>query len=125
MTQSSFESLKAPGINVHAHPKGDVLMIEMVGSVDGRDAGTVFDAYWSGIDSAIRQAGLRTVELDIRGLEFMNSSGILTIVRWLSKIKESPTYEIVIHHDRELTWQRTNVPVLAKLAPAVVRLPGA
>ena len=125
MAPSSFESLKAPGVTVNARLVEGVLMLEMLGAVDARDAGAVFDAYWSRTDAAIRKEGIRKVELDLRGLEFMNSSGLLTIVRWLTKVKDSPGYEMAIHYDRELTWQRTNVPVLAKLAPTVVRLPGA
>ena len=125
MASSSFEPLKAPGVTVNVRLVEGVLMLEMLGAVDARDAGAVFDAYWSRIDADLRKEGIRMVELDLRGLEFMNSSGLLTIVRWLTKVKDSPGYQIIIHHDRELTWQRTNVPVLAKLAPTVVRLPGA
>jgi hypothetical protein len=53
-------------------------------------------------------------------LDYMNSSGILTLVRWAMAAKADPAYRIVIRHDRNLTWQKVNVPVLAKLAPAVV-----
>ena len=60
--------------------------------------------------------------LDIRGLEYMNSSGILTLARWLMKVTSHAAYQVVIEHDPDLTWQHSNVPVLAKLAPSVVRV---
>ena len=55
----------------------------------------------------------------------MNSSGILTLVRWVTRAKALPperAYQIHFHFDRNYTWQKTNVPVLGKLAPDVVRL---
>jgi hypothetical protein len=94
----------------------------MAGTVDVRDPGVLFDPYWANLDEALRREGIRHVELDLSGLDFMNSSGILTLVRWMLKAKAVPAYEILVRHDQNLTWQKTNVPVLAKLAPGVVRM---
>ena len=118
----SFAPLEIPGVTVTPEVHGDTLRVVMKGTVEARDPGATFDPYWAGLDDAVRQQGLRQVELDISGLDFMNSSGILTLVRWLMKVKAQPAYQIVLRHDQNLTWQKTNVPVLAKLAPAVVRL---
>jgi len=122
MASSSFATLEAPGVTVTAVPQGDTLRVAMKGTVESRDPGASFDPYWSGLDEAVRREGIRQVELDLSGLDFMNSSGILTLVRWMMKVKAQPAYQIVVRHDQNLTWQKTNVPVLAKLAPAVVRL---
>jgi hypothetical protein len=50
----------------------------------------------------------------------MNSSGILTLVRWITKLKINPGYRLVFRYDRNVTWQRSSIPTLAKLAPNVV-----
>ena len=122
MSASPFVSLDAPGIRVDAQRDGVVLRVAMSGSVEARDPAALFDPYWSGLDEAVRALGLTQVELDLSRLDFMNSSGILTLVRWVMKLKARPDYELLIRYDDELTWQRTNVPVLTKLAPAVVRM---
>jgi hypothetical protein len=66
---------------------------------------------------------MKRVEVDLRDLNFMNSSGILTLVRWITKAKtHAPfdAYKLVLRYDRNVTWQRSCVPTLAKLAPNVV-----
>jgi hypothetical protein len=55
----------------------------------------------------------------VRDLNFMNSSGILTMVRWITKAKDK-AYQLILQYDRNVTWQRTSIPTLAKLAPGVV-----
>ena len=122
MSGAVFGSLDTPGVKVRAFRDGGVLRLVMSGSVEEREPGVLLDPYWAMVDEAARREGITRVELDIAGLDFMNSSGILTLVRWMLHVKDEPAYEIVIRHDRELTWQKTNVPVLAKLAPAVVRV---
>ena len=55
----------------------------------------------------------------------MNSSGILTLVRWVMRLIASTgaaPYKVVFRYDPNVTWQRTNVPVLARLAPESVTL---
>jgi hypothetical protein len=122
MARSSFASLDTQAAKITAALEDGVLRVVMSGTVDAREPGDLFDPYWRDLDEAVRREGVTTVELDLSGLEYMNSSGILTLVRWMLRVKAQPAYHIVVHHDRSLTWQKTNVPVLAKLAPAVVRM---
>jgi hypothetical protein len=122
MPATSFASLDAQGVKVKARLEGGVLRLVMSGSLEARDPSALFDPYWNNVDQTLRSKGVKEVDLDICGLDYMNSSGILTLVRWAMAAKTDPFYEIVIRHDQNLTWQRVNVPVLAKLAPAVVRM---
>ena len=122
MSPTSFAPLQAPGVTVTPTAHGDSLRVVVAGTVETRDPGALFDPYWADLDQAVRREGIQRVELDISSLDFMNSSGILTLVRWIMKIRAQPAYQLVLHHDQNLTWQKTNVPVLAKLAPSVVRL---
>ena len=119
---TDFAWLNTQGVRIAPRLDGTVLRLTMSGSVDGRDPGAVFDPYWTTVDQAARREGITEIELDIRELEYMNSSGLLTLVRWLMKVREQTAYAIVIRYDRDHTWQKTSVPVLAKLAPGVVRV---
>jgi hypothetical protein len=122
MAESPFASLHADGVTINARLENDVLRIVMGGSLESRDPRASFDPYWTALDDAIRRERVARVVLDIRGLEYMNSSGILTLARWLMKVTSHAAYQVVIEHDPDLTWQHSNVPVLAKLAPAVVHV---
>ncbi len=122
MTESTFPSLQADGVTITARRESDALRIVMTGSLESRDPRASFDPYWTALDETIRREHVSRVVLDIRGLDYMNSSGILTLARWLMKATSHSAYQVVIEHDPDLTWQHSNVPVLAKLAPAVVQV---
>ena len=95
------------------------LRLTMSGAVEMRDPGEMLNPFWTRIDEEARSRNVQSVEVDIRDLNFMNSSGILTFVRWITKAKDK-AYQLVLQYDRNVTWQRTSIPTLAKLAPDVV-----
>ena len=96
------------------------LRLTMSGAVEMRDPGEMLNPFWTRIDEEARSRNVQSVEVDIRDLNFMNSSGILTLVRWITKLKVSNAYRLVFQYDRNVTWQRSSIPTLAKLAPNVV-----
>ena len=123
MSETAFTPLSAEGLSITPQPSGDVLRVKMTGAVEMRDPGELLNPYWTGIDDAARAKGLKRVEVDLRDVSFMYSSGILTLVRWITKAKTHPpdkAYTLVLQYDRNVTWQRTSIPTLAKLAPQIV-----
>ena len=100
---------------------GDTLRVAMSGAVEMRDPGELLNPYWNGLDDAARAQKFQRVEVDLRDVNFMNSSGILTLVRWITRCKSHGNgYHLVLQYDRNVTWQRSSIPTLAKLAPNVV-----
>ena len=123
MSENAFAPLSAEGLTITPQTAGDVLRVKMIGAVEMRDPGELLNAYWNGLDDAARAHKLKRVEVDLRDVNFMNSSGILTLVRWITRAKTHPTdraYTLVLQYDRNVTWQRTSIPTLAKLAPKIV-----
>lgn len=115
--------LNAEGLSVTPSNDGGVIRLAVSGAVEMRDPGALLNPYWSRVDEETRRTGTKRVEVDLRDLNFMNSSGILTLVRWITKAKTHPSndaYQLVLQYDRNVTWQRTSIPTLAKLAPNVV-----
>ena len=119
-SNESFAPLTTEALSIVPVEEGGVLRIAFSGAVDMRDPGEVLTPYWNALDDLVRRRGLGRVEVDMRYLTFMNSSGILTLVRWIVRVKEHAAYNLVLLYDRNVTWQRTSIPTLAKLAPAVV-----
>lgn len=121
MSREPVNPLKTEGLYIIPQADDDnVMRVVMSGAVEMRDPGDVLNPYWTSIDEQARDRSLKRVELDVRDLNFMNSSGILTLVRWITKLKNAPAYQLVLEYDRNVTWQRTSIPTLAKLAPAAV-----
>ncbi|HKO56279.1 MAG TPA: hypothetical protein VJ276_10405 [Thermoanaerobaculia bacterium] len=123
MNDESLAPLHADGLTVTPRLGDNTLRVTVIGTVEMRDPGDVLTPYWTGIDDEARRRGIRRVELDVKDLNYMNSSGILTLVRWITRAKgheASDAYQLVVYYDGNVTWQRTSIPTLAKLAPQVV-----
>jgi hypothetical protein len=115
--------LEVEGVSVVPQLQGAVLHLRIAGAVEMRDPGDALNPYWNMVDEEARRRKLKQVELDVRDLNFMNSSGILTLVRWITRAKShsaGDSYQLVLRYDRNVTWQRTSIPTLAKLAPSIV-----
>ena len=123
MTTTGFDPLAVEGLSIVPKLENGVLQVALLGAVEMREPGDVLNPYWNRIDDEIRKQSMKRVEVDLRDLNFMNSSGILTLVRWITKAKShsgNDAYRMVLKYDRNVTWQRSSVPTLAKLAPNVV-----
>lgn len=124
MSREPIAPLETEGLNIVPQVGDDgVMRVVVSGAVEMREPGDVLNPYWTSIDEQARSRSLKRVELDLRDLNFMNSSGLLTLVRWITKLKvqaPAPGYQLVLQYDRNVTWQRTSIPTLAKLAPAAV-----
>jgi hypothetical protein len=123
MSENAFTPFSAEGLSITPQASGDVLRVKMIGAVEMRDPGELLNPYWTGLDDAARARKLKRVKVDLRDVSFMNSSGILTLVRWITKAKThdaADAYTLVLQYDRNVTWQRTSIPTLAKLAPKTV-----
>lgn len=123
MTNETLAPFNAEGVKIVPQVHDGVLHVVMSGAIEMRDPGQLLTPYWSALDDEVLRRGLKRVEVDLRDLTFMNSSGILTLVRWITKAKThapASAYTLVLQYDRNVTWQRTSIPTLAKLAPQVV-----
>lgn len=115
--------LHAEGLAVFAKFSHGVLKVLVSGAVEMRDPGELLNPYWIRLDEETRKLGIKDVEVDLRDLSFMNSSGLLTLVRWITRARShtSDSYRMTLRYDRNITWQRASIPTLAKLAPELVK----
>ena len=119
--ERGFVPLMVETLSIVPRLDGDTLRVAMSGAVEMRDPGDALNPYWTLIDEEARRRNVKVVEVDVQSLNFMNSSGILTLVRWITRCKSTPgCYKLVLRYDRNVTWQRASIPTLAKLAPNVV-----
>lgn len=59
------------------------------------------------------------ITLDLRGLEFLNSSGINVLFRLVIKVREKGTMQLVIQGANRVSWQSKSLRNLQRLMPAV------
>ena len=58
-----------------------------------------------------------TITLDIRGLKFLNSSGINTMSRFIIQVRKHKTSQMVIKGRKEIPWQKKSLRNFQRLLP--------
>jgi hypothetical protein len=72
-----------------------------------------------------QRARAEDVTVDVRQLEFMNSSCLKCLVWWVSTVQEQPTegkYKIVFVSSPSVYWQRRSLDALACLAEEIISI---
>lgn len=104
-------------------PKG--VHVKMVGNIDMQDPSRLLDPFFAKLHETAIQKALSEVEVDFRHLEFLNSSGIKALAKWimlLSMSKPDQRYRVKMLHNRAVAWQATSLPTLTLLVPGTVTL---
>ncbi len=73
------------------------------------------------VHSHILTANLASFTVDVRLLNFVNSSAIRLFINWISHA-ERARYKLVFVTDPKVTWHRLNFSVLKSLAPQSVEI---
>ena len=126
MNRLGLEPLHVGALTGEVLDSDDTVSVVLRGDSDARDAGTALDDFLvKRVHPAVMAAGLKTLQLDVTGLEFLNSAGIKALVNWLIAIKKqqaSDRYFIVLQYDEGITWQSKGLKPLACVAPSFLRL---
>jgi anti-anti-sigma factor len=102
------------------------------GAIDVRLAGTADTEVRAQLDEYIKQLHAEAVRLrvpavviDLRQLEFMNSSSLKVFVSWLAQLRElepSTQYKVRIRSNPNLLWQRRSLAALSCFAIDLVTI---
>lgn len=60
-----------------------------------------------------------SMTLDLRGLEFLNSSGIATLSKFVIEIRNRKTVDLTVLGSKAIAWQGKSLVNLGKLMPAL------
>ncbi|MBE9094972.1 hypothetical protein [Tychonema sp. LEGE 07203] len=60
-----------------------------------------------------------TITLDLRKLEFLNSSGINILSKFVIKVRQQKNIQIAIKGSKQIPWQGKSLKNLQRLMPAV------
>lgn len=109
--------------SVASHGDGSI-RICLIGSAESA-AKLDLDALLTGVHSEAQRLDLREVVVDMRELEFMNSSCFKAFVSWAGlaeELEQSRQYKIRIVSDRSKHWQRRSLAALACFAADLIRV---
>lgn len=98
---------------------GGVIHIAMTGTADS-DTKPALDAMFARVHDVAIKSFVRTVSVDLRNLEFMNSSSLKAFLTWFRTLREigaTPPYKVELRTSPDVYWQRRSIQALVSFAP--------
>lgn len=95
------------------------------GDIDVQNPEPIFVPFFEQIHANMIAQGVKYVELDFSKLTFLNSSGIKTLIKWITKVTPLPAdqkYNFKIIANSQITWQETSLKMLSMLAPGLIEI---
>lgn len=119
---SMIGSVREVEFTAEASLREGVLVVTLTGNAD-LNVKAQLDEFLSGVHAEAERRGLSDVEVDVRRLEFMNSSCLKCLVGWISRIQDEPPgrqYRVAFQSSPSLFWQRRSLHALSCLATELV-----
>ncbi len=99
---------------------GERFLLQMSGTAELKDSTPLAELLLKA-DHEVRALGLTQVDVDVRTVEFMNSSALNAFVRWFAGMKErGGGYNVRFLSDPSKRWQRGSLNALATFASGTV-----
>ena len=124
MSHNWSETTKGTDFTAHASARDRSIQVSLTGTADLM-ATSLLDQFVRNVQAEAQRRVAEEVTVDVRQLEFMNSSCRKSFVRWAGAVQEQPDpekYRIVILSNSSLGWQRRSLNALASLAADVVSI---
>ena len=99
--------------------------VKFKGDIDMEDPGVFLDPFFEQLHEGMISQKIKEVKADFKELNFLNSSGIKAVAKWIMKLtdlSDAEKYTIRILYNRDITWQVTSLPTLNFLVPGVVKV---
>jgi hypothetical protein len=119
---SAIASVSEPDFNAEAGNNNGILTVSLTGNAD-LNVKTQLDGFLVAVHEEARRLSVSDVEVDVRHLEFMNSSCLKSLVGWISRIQDEPPakqYRVLFRSSPALFWQRRSLHALSCLASDLV-----
>jgi hypothetical protein len=100
------------------------LTVRLFGSAEA-NASSALDSFLGNVHSSAIAEKIPEVVVDMRSLDFMNSSCFKTFVSWVNKIRDVPDasqYQVRFVADEKKHWQNRRLGALACFATNLIRV---
>ena len=125
MNKLSIENISQGKVAIEVLDNGEGLTVKLIGDIDMEDPSVLLDPMFLKIHQGMVAKKIPFIVADFKSLNFLNSSGIKAIAKWIMKLAMLPPdqkYQIRIAHNKAVTWQVTSLPTLTFLVPGAVKV---
>jgi hypothetical protein len=126
MNTTGIDPIKDIDFTADSKIEGRNLVVVLTGNAD-LNVKNELDRFLVDVHRVAGSLGAEEVSVDVRRLEFMNSSCLKCLVSWISQIQEQPPekhYRIAFLATPAMYWQRRSLHALSCLAPELVSVQG-
>lgn len=116
------EAIHEDDFDAEANVQGTRMQVALTGTAD-LTVKQQLDYFVHDLHTQAQKQALGLVSVDMRRLEFMNSSCLKSLAWWVSAVQEQPPdrrYRIVFLSSPTMYWQRRSLNALAKLAREII-----
>ena len=118
------QPIQAHELNATVTRADDALVVRMSGTADLRVTDTI-EKLLSTVHEQATSGHVSEVKVDLRNLEFMNSSCFKSFVTWISQVQElaeSAQYRILFFSNPAILWQRRSLNALSCFAAHLITI---
>ena len=121
MNKLNVQPIDNERIKVEVNDSPDGIIVSFNGDIDMEDPGSLLDPFFDEIHGKAIAGSVSIVSADFKKLNFLNSSGIKAVAKWIMKLGQSAgSYKIKLLYDKDITWQATSLQTLTFLVPGAV-----
>ena len=116
------EAIRESDFSAAASVRGHQMEVALSGTADVMMKGPL-DRFLRALHAEAQRRALAKVNVDVRRLEFMNSSCLNSFAWWISAVQEQPAevrYRIVFLSSPTVYWQRRSLNALAGMAGDII-----
>ena len=126
MNKIQVENLEYENITLYVNDTDDGIEILFQGSIDMEYPHERLDPYFNQIHEAVIQKRIKHVYCNFKELQYINSSGIRSIIKWILELKglkdTDNFYNMTLVISSEHKWQVASFEFIAKISPAVIQI---
>ena len=121
MTDIVFPAGLFPDFDIHVLQGDGEVTVQLVGDLYADSAAKQLQPPLLAMHQALLKAKIARVRLDLRKLEYMNSSGIKALAAWILAAEQAADsgYRIELIFDPQSSWQERSLGALSAIAPRV------
>jgi hypothetical protein len=124
MSTLNVPTVTTPDFQATASQDSSGVSVRLTGNADVRVM-SALDAMLRTLSTELEKVGVPEVVVDLRNLQFMNSSCFKSFVTWLGQVQElepERQYRIRFLSDASKHWQRRSLAALSCFAVELVRI---
>lgn len=122
MSAPSIDPIHEQDFSAEASRNAGVLTVVLSGNAD-LNVKHLLDRFLAQVHGEAQRLGVEEVHVDVRRLEFMNSSCLKCLVSWISQIQElapGRQYRLAFMSSQDMYWQKRSLHALSCLASELV-----